>query len=740
VNYYYIYPRSSGIKRHIKQIERNVIERRLKRLVDMQGSDAGFFTLAVHSFVESYLREFLDMESEQYHFPDLLDRFKEDLLEKNFDRYLDLSVLGDLNRKQRLANQIRHSFVEVDKEEARAATSRLVQFLRLSGYSDLRELEELKKSLRLWDERANRWEEMQELKRVSFQLLITARRNKDLSRKIEELERETVRREELSLKIDGIEKEIGEKTWKGKSYGEEIKRLENQRRELQVQLNRSSERIKELEEAQRYLENLNRMTSYTQTRRDYEKEIVRLTNEQKRVLDNISLGSDFLIKGGAGTGKTLVLLKALEKARVNQKQELKYVDLPKDLVLLTYTNTLVKYDRYIASIMSKDEQEALIQTADQVINKRFMEEGLGTVDYYLVKRLCNVFNTCDFFTNEELASEIEDFIFANNVTEEEYIEEVIPRYRRIERLNKRQREEVWWVVEKLIDEMHQKRRYSKNYARILLLKHLVSKEKRDLTRYEYVFVDEVQDLTSVDIAVLKAMASRALIMTGDSDQAIYRNVFPLKRSGVDVQGKSRILRTNFRNTIEIHRLAQCYRKANVKIGYDEGTEPEAFRVGPIPELFSADSESFLYELVVRRVRLFIKHLFYEPENIAVLVPDQNSIKRMREELSLNGIVAYDIRNNDFSFRERGIVRLSTLHSAKGLDFPVVMLFLPYLPYIGEGNDKLGNDQLYRNLIYVSITRAMDHINVFVMEGNNNPPVQDLVKCFGKMETSNAESQ
>ncbi len=59
--------------------------------------------------------------------------------------------------------------------------------------------------------------------------------------------------------------------------------------------------------------------------------------------------------------------------------------------------------------------------------------------------------------------------------------------------------------------------------------------------------------------------------------------------------------------------------------------------------------------------------------------------------------------------------------------------LPAMPYIGDGRDKMGEEQIYRNLIYVSITRAIDHVNVFLPEGEKNPVIRDLVECFEKME-------
>jgi ATP-dependent exoDNAse (exonuclease V) alpha subunit len=69
--------------------------------------------------------------------------------------------------------------------------------------------------------------------------------------------------------------------------------------------------------------------------------------------------------------------------------------------------------------------------------------------------------------------------------------------------------------------------------------------------------------------------------------------------------------------------------------------------------------------------------------------------------------------------------LSTLHSSKGLDFPVVLLYLPSMP-AGAEYDEKASEGLARNLIYVAISRAMDNLNVFVMEEAREKVVQELV--------------
>ena len=49
------------------------------------------------------------------------------------------------------------------------------------------------------------------------------------------------------------------------------------------------------------------------------------------------------------------------------------------------------------------------------------------------------------------------------------------------------------------------------------------------------------------------------------------------------------------------------------------------------------------------------------------------------------------------------------------------------------HDEKTGDLLARNLIYVAMTRAMDNLNVFTLEGDHEgqqqEPLQDLVRVF-----------
>lgn len=83
----------------------------------------------------------------------------------------------------------------------------------------------------------------------------------------------------------------------------------------------------------------------------------------------------------------------------------------------------------------------------------------------------------------------------------------------------------------------------------------------------------------------------------------------------------------------------------------------------------------------------------------------------------------------FDFNETGSILISTLHSAKELDFPVVFLFLYRPPYFDSAYDAETSERMTRSLVYVSATRAMDQLDVFALNVPSSPAIADLVKAF-----------
>ncbi|MCK4516958.1 MAG: ATP-binding domain-containing protein, partial [Spirochaetaceae bacterium] len=377
-------------------------------------------------------------------------------------------------------------------------------------------------------------------------------------------------------------------------------------------------------------------------------------------------------------------------------------------VLLTFTRTLAKFENYVTTVLGVDRISGLVQTVDAFILERLKRiDQSYKFDFTVVEALCTELNTTEFFDDVELAAEIETFLFGNVVTHEEYTDEIVPRVGMRRRLARGQREAVWAIRDQIVGRMNDVGAFSRNYARIKILDYLAAgdKEKGQLLDVRTIYLDETQDLTSGDLITLKALISGHLIMASDLQQSIYGVSSPFVRAGIRISGRTKVLRTNFRNTRQIHETAQRFQSTDEDSLF-------AFRDGPIPELYTATAPEDLLPLLIGKLGLFLNHLEYEPDNICVLAPHTAEVSRIADALAQHNIPAAVITDREFQFSTTGAVRLSTLHSSKGLDFPVVLVYLPYLNR-REKFDEETTDRLLRNLIYVGFTRAMENLNVFV---------------------------
>lgn len=683
--------------------------------------------LALHSFTESLITAEVPALAAYRSFTEIVQGYAEILRSRGRSDPEDLYTLDRIVKEHALVDMVRRSFAVVDREEMLAATHNFLRFCSFRGVTDL-VLKWLRRDLdAAWSERMSPLERSAELRRLRRDLIESQRGSRKFLERMAEYDRE-------ERKLAFKDAEVKRLTAAMEAEGEdgEARDLERLRSDLEAarrERGRQAEALSEYADLALYLQHMNRFSLYTRTRQDYEASVMHLTPEQKEVVDAVRPGRDFLVWGGAGTGKTIVLLHAFAKTLAEKAGDLA-IEGPARTVLLTYTKTLVKYDRYLAEVLRAGDPQAMVLTADSFLLARLkLLDSRWYVDYKGWELLAQGMNDTGVLTAEELAAEVEDFLLGNAVTREEYVEEGIPRRGMRQPLTRAQREKVWGIRDGMVDAMMRTGALSKNLSRIVMIEHMEKNPKDDRLRdCDFIFLDESQDLSAVDLMALKRMAGRGLVMAGDAGQAIYGMGSPFRRAGIELAGRTRVLRSNFRNTCPIAEAAEAYRM----LGGEEGEQAaQAFREGPAPELYAADTRDALMRMVAQKAQLFTRRLGYAPENVAVLVPSKGDIPAITEMLSLKGLAAETIMEDRFSFSSRGTVRISTLHSSKGLDFPVVLLYLPSLPARGSIDGKAA-DTLARNLIYVSMTRAMDILDVFLLDPPLEKPLQDLAETLGRV--------
>ncbi len=715
------------------EVRKEILSANLDRILSLYGVDEGFYVLALFSWIECYI--FHTNPQLSYECESFLERLKKLFEIMDTDHCEYDSLLYQLRGGYRFSNKVRHQFELLTKNEAISMTHEFLHFCQVIGWYDSK-LDEFKKLRALWDEKLNPAEEHIELYSLKKRIAETAKENLALRKSLSENtishdEHERLRSELLlkSKRLSEVEKAVQKKDIKQDKLRKELYDLKEEKRTFEKE-------IEILRFREDYLTYMERFTVYTRSRNDYERSLMRMTPEQLQASNKIREYGDYLIRGGAGTGKTLVLLHALLSHEAAAKEMLDFSG-QSDRYLLTFTNALVHFNSYLSSILSEGEPGFQVQNIDHFFSDRLrMVDPDYTIDYSILKEFLAE-RELPFLNSKELHVEIETALFGRDTTHDTYLTVPGVRAGMKRPLGRDQKEQVWNILQDFKALMDEKKSFSKSYSRLVLL-HLL---KRDLELAEKlsvkrIYVDEVQDLNPVEIELLSRLSEEGLVMAGDEKQAIYQSGFSFQRIGVDIVGHSSRLLMNYRNTRQIFHLAQQYKlKVLTPRSSKEKEETEqfdTFRDGPSPELWQEVNTSKLLELLIRRISFFLDTLHYTPENIAVLAPTNATLNHTKKALEERGLEMIDIRKGSFDFKESEGIRISTLHSAKGVEFPVVMLFLPEVP-VSSRIDLQSAENSTRRLLYVAMTRCIDNLQVFSLENPEQEVLQEFLEVFHTYE-------
>jgi superfamily I DNA/RNA helicase len=243
----------------------------------------------------------------------------------------------------------------------------------------------------------------------------------------------------------------------------------------------------------------------------------------------------------------------------------------------------------------------------------------------------------------------------------------------------------------------------------------------DREQYHAVLIDEAQDFAPAWFRVAFRMVkpeTSMLFIVGDGAQKIYANDFTWKELGLGITAKnSFILKRSYRSTKEIIEVAlEAIRDSqtlidDLKSAGDSLVEPDRefseFRHGPLPVLLPFRSSEQEYAGVAQEVRSLLQQ-GYLPQDIAILQRHRAGAARLTQELRQRGIPSAAGKAGLNPVEP--VVKIFTLHSAKGLEFEVVFICGLEEFKIDEPVDTAGPEfqQLLdqeRKLLYVGMTRA-----------------------------------
>ena len=238
-----------------------------------------------------------------------------------------------------------------------------------------------------------------------------------------------------------------------------------------------------------------------------------------------------------------------------------------------------------------------------------------------------------------------------------------------------------------------------------------------------VVVDEAQDLGVPELRMLAAISPRtpdALFVAGDLGQRIFREPFSWLALGVDVRGRSRTLKVNYRTSHQIrHAVDGLLPKSLRDVDGEELDRAGTVSLfnGPNPVVRLAENPDEEAE----RVRQWLQSLLNNGlprEEIGIFVRSGCEIARARSVANAigGGILELSERVEDRS----GRVSVGTMHLAKGLEFRAVVVMacddgvLPLQSRIEAVADEAELDEVFdteRHLLYVACTRARERLLV-----------------------------
>ncbi|GAB6902718.1 3'-5' exonuclease [Kineosporia succinea] len=472
--------------------------------------------------------------------------------------------------------------------------------------------------------------------------------------------------------------------------------------------------------------------------------------EQRRYVDKTWNGP-FRLSGGAGTGKTVVVLhRAAELARRHPhariilttfttnlatalSTQLNHLDptLPRTQNLAEPGIHITGIDALASAVLrnaaraGQDLSEDIIavlgsEAAGSAVTGSNAPTRIGGVSWRDALDVAGSALPPELQSESFMAAEYGSVILPNLITtREQYY-----RARRPGRgvaLDRGRRKAVWEVVQARraqarIDGVHD---FAETSA--IAAAHLRRTADTGLPA-DHVLVDEGQDLSATHWQLLRALVAEHpddLFIAEDSHQRIYGRRIVLSQFGIRIVGRSQRLTLNYRTTAE--NLAFALRVlsggsyTDLEETAEDSTAYRSARRGKSPAIGGRDSLRSELDHTATLLQTW-SDATDAPETLAVLVRDRFQRDRVVNGLAERGLA---VRAVDREEIKPGQPVVMTMHRAKGTEFSKVLLF-----GINEGSipaglkdekysDDAWNDALLRerSLLYVAATRARDELAV-----------------------------
>ena len=424
------------------------------------------------------------------------------------------------------------------------------------------------------------------------------------------------------------------------------------------------------------------------------------------------------VSGSAGTGKTIVALhRAVFLARSNPDAR---------VLLTTFSDTLANALRTkLRRLISNQPRtgERLEIHAMNAIGQRLYELNTGRPKIASREIIHQIMNAAagevegHKFTQHFLMTEWEQVVDAWQLETWEAYRDVI-RLGRKTRLPEKQRAVLWSIFERVRSSLQDQGLITYSDMFTQLASRLSGSNHPP---FDFVIVDESQDVSVAQLRFLAALSAgqpNALFCAGDLGQRIFQQPFSWKALGVDIRGRSRTLRINYRTSHQIRMQADrllAPELSDVDGNTEERTGTVSVFNGPKPVIMELNTQEDEIHTVSQWL-LDRKSDGIMPHEMGVFVRSEAELNRARAAVEEADIPFKVLDENVETIS--GYVSISTMHLAKGLEFRAVVVMacddeiIPLQERIETVSDDADLEEVYnteRHLLYVACTRARDHL-------------------------------
>jgi hypothetical protein len=433
------------------------------------------------------------------------------------------------------------------------------------------------------------------------------------------------------------------------------------------------------------------------------------------------------VTGGAGTGKTVVAMhRALRLAR-------QYADLPgRPVVFTTFTKTLADDIRQNLELLCTPQELDKIQVVnlDQWASSLLRRYGYkprllydDTVRRQHWQAAMSAMPSSADHSLQFMRAEYERVVLPQGCeTADDYLR--ANRVGRGGQLSRATRKAIWPVFAEYRARLHADNLREPEEA-FRDAKRLLTTERAGLGIRAMV-VDEAQDISPAAFELIRAavpVAQNDLFIVGDAHQRIYRHKVALSRVGIEVRGRSRALKVNYRTTDEIRRWA-CAQLAGCSIDDLDGN---ADSLRGYRSLTHGDSPDVLLSSSIaddlKHIGLILKALAedgIEPRQVCIAARTNDDVSALTTGLKDHGVEVLRLEPATSDNAALPGVRIATMHRIKGLEFGVMIIAAyrgaaHYAEQFARDEDSgvsADMETAERSLLHVAATRAKQ--NLFVL--------------------------